>query len=95
MSFDDVESHQKFAERYDLPFPLLADTDGKAAEAYGVKTRMLGMTIAKRQTFLIDPAGNLAKHYDNVKPSTHTAEVLADLKLLSENGRSRASAVTH
>lgn len=95
VSFDDVESHQKFAERYDLPFPLLADTDGKAAEAYGVKTRMLGMTIAKRQTFLIDPAGNLAKHYDNVKPSTHTVEVLADLKLLGGNGESRASAVTH
>ncbi len=82
VSFDDVESHRKFAENYDLPFPLLADTEGNAAEAYGVKTKMLGMTVAKRQTFLIDPAGNLAKHYDKVKPETHSAEVLADLKAL-------------
>ncbi len=95
VSFDDVESHQKFAEHYGLPFPLLADTDGKAADAYGVRTKMLGMTIAKRQTFLIDPAGNLAKHYSSVKPSTHSAEVLADLRLLSGNGRARASAVAH
>ena len=85
VSFDDVESHRKFAENYDLPFPLLADTEGNAAEAYGVKTKMLGMTIAKRQTFLIDPAGNLAKHYDKVKPETHSTEVLADLKTLSAN----------
>ena len=85
VSFDDVESHRKFAENYDLPFPLLADTEGNAAEAYGVKTKMLGMTIAKRQTFLIDPAGNLAKHYDKVNPETHSAEVLADLKTLGAN----------
>lgn len=85
VSFDDVESHRRFAENYDLPFPLLADTEGNAAEAYGVKTKMLGMTIAKRQTFLIDPAGNLAKHYDKVKPETHSAEVLADLKALGAN----------
>ena len=85
VSFDDVESHQKFAENYDLPFPLLADTEGNAAEAYGVKTKMSGMTVAKRQTFLIDPAGNLAKHYDKVKPETHSAEVLADLKALGAN----------
>jgi len=85
VSFDDVESHRKFAENHDLPFPLLADTEGNAAEAYGVKTKMLGMTIAKRQTFLIDPAGNLAKHYVKVKPETHSAEVLADLKTLGAN----------
>ena len=85
VSFDDVESHRKFAENYDLPFPLLADTEGNAAEAYGVKTKMLGMTIAKRQTFLIDPAGNLAKHYDKFNPETHSAEVLADLKTLGAN----------
>lgn len=85
VSFDDVESHFKFAEHHDLPFPLLADTDGKAAEAYGVKTRMFGMTVAKRQTFLIDPAGNIAKHYKSVTPATHSAEVLADLESLGTN----------
>jgi peroxiredoxin Q/BCP len=82
VSFDDVESHFKFAEHHKLPFPLLADTEGKAAEAYGVKTRMFGMTVAKRQTFLIDPAGNIAKHYESVSPASHSEEVLADLKAL-------------
>jgi len=82
VSLDDAESHQKFAEKHGLPFPLLADIEGKASEAYGVKTRMLGMTIAKRQTFLIDPDGNLAKHYKKVKPSTHSQQVLADLRKL-------------
>ncbi|MGI9270159.1 MAG: peroxiredoxin [Woeseiaceae bacterium] len=82
VSFDDVESHKEFADHYELPFPLLADTEGKAAEAYGVKTKRFGMTLAKRQTFLIDPAGHLAKHYESVDPSTHSVQVLADLKTL-------------
>lgn len=82
VSLDDAESHQKFAEKHSLPFPLLADIEGKASEAYGVKTKMLGMTIAKRQTFLIDPQGKLAKHYEKVKPSTHSQQVLADLREL-------------
>ncbi len=80
VSLDDVESHQKFAEHYSLPFPLLADVDGQAADAYGVKTRRLGMKFAKRQTFLIDPEGKIAKHYKKVQPATHSAQVLADLK---------------
>jgi peroxiredoxin Q/BCP len=83
VSFDDVESHNEFSEHYQLPFPLLADTEGKAADAYGVKTRRFGMTLAKRQTFLIDPAGHLAKHYPSVDPDSHSKEVLADLQLLS------------
>lgn len=82
VSFDDVASHLKFAENHELPFPLLADTEGKAADAYGVRTRMLGMTVAKRQTFLIDPAGNIAKHYQSVTPATHSEEVLQDLQAL-------------
>lgn len=82
VSLDDVESHKAFAEEYSLPFPLLADVDGIAAEAYGVKTRRLGMTFAKRQTFVIDPEGKLALHYESVDPATHSAEVLADLERL-------------
>ena len=80
VSLDDVESHQKFAENHGLPFPLLADTEGKAAEAYGVKTKMFGMTVAKRQTFLIGPDGTIAMHYEKVKPDEHSAQVLADLR---------------
>lgn len=82
VSFDDVESHQRFAENHGLPFPLLADTEGIAAEAYGVKTKKRGMTVAKRQTFLIGPDGTLAKHYEEVDPDVHSAQVLADLKEL-------------
>jgi peroxiredoxin Q/BCP len=43
---------------------------------------MLGMTVAKRQTFLIGPDGTIAKHYEKVKPGAHSAEVLADLQAL-------------
>jgi len=82
VSLDDVESHRKFAENHGLPFPLLADIEGKAADAYGVKTRMFGMKMAKRQTFLISPDGTLAKHYEKVDVEEHSAQVLADLKAL-------------
>jgi len=82
VSLDDVESHKAFAENHSLPFPLLADTDGDTSAAYGVKTRMFGMTVAKRQTFIIDPDGNIAKHYEKVKPDEHSAQVLSDLKEL-------------
>jgi len=82
VSMDDVESHQEFAENHNLPFPLLADSRGQAADAYGVKTRMLGIRVAKRQTFLISPDGTLVKHYEKVDPDTHSEQVLADLKEL-------------
>jgi peroxiredoxin Q/BCP len=83
VSFDDRDSHQDFAEKYSLPFPLLADTRGTTADAYGVRTRMRGTSVAKRQTFLIDPHGRIAKHYANVDPATHSAEVLGDLAKLT------------
>lgn len=82
VSLDDVESHKAFAKNHDLPFPLLADSDGETSTAYGVKTRMFGMTVAKRQTFIIGPDGDIAKHYEKVKPDEHSAELLADLKEL-------------
>lgn len=82
VSLDDIESHRDFAQEYNLPFPLLADTEGKTAAAYGVMTRMLGMRLAKRQTFVIDPEGRVAKHYFDVQPATHAKEVLADLEIL-------------
>ena len=83
VSLDDVESHKAFAENHGLPFPLLADVEGAAASAYGVKTRMLGMEIAKRQTFIIAPDGTVAKHYAKVDPAEHSKRVLADLATLT------------
>lgn len=83
VSLDDVESHKAFAANHGLPFPLLADVDGEAATAYGVKTRMMGMEIAKRQTFIIHPDGTIARHYEKVNPAEHSKQVLADLRALS------------
>jgi peroxiredoxin Q/BCP len=84
ISLDDQESHKEFADKYSLPFPLLADTEGTTASAYGVKSRMFGMTLAKRQSFLINPDGYVAKHYANVDPDDHSEKVLADLQALQE-----------
>lgn len=86
ISLDDVESHKAFAENHGLPFPLLADVEGLASTSYGVKTRMFGMTVAKRQTFIIGPDGVIAKHYEKVKPEEHSAQILADLKELVNRG---------
>lgn len=83
VSLDDEVTHKAFADKYSLPFPILADIEGTTSEAYGVKSRMFGMTVAKRQTFLIDPNGRVAKHYAKVDPDTHSQQVLADLKELS------------
>lgn len=82
ISMDDEASHKAFAEKHGLPFPLLADTEGLAANAYGVKTRLFGMTLAKRQTFLVDPQGRIARHYEDVDPETHPRQILEDLEAL-------------
>jgi peroxiredoxin Q/BCP len=93
ISLDDVESHKSFSEEYGLPFPLLADVDGNVAKAYGVKTRMFGFTLAKRQTFIIDPDGRVAKHYAKVKPASHSRQVLADLEaMITSDGGSEPRA---
>jgi peroxiredoxin Q/BCP len=77
VSMDDVASHQKFTEKFNLPFPLLADTNGAIAKAYGVD----GGGYAKRVTFVIDGSGSIAKVYDTVKTETHASDILADLGL--------------
>jgi peroxiredoxin Q/BCP len=83
VSVDPVKAHDKFVEKYKLPFPLLADVDKKIVEAYGVwgqKTFMgrkyLGV---HRVTFLIGPDGKIKKIWPKVKPEEHAAEVLAAL----------------
>ena len=91
ISLDDVESHKAFAEKHGLPFPLLADIEGGVADSYGVKTRMFGLVVAKRQTFIIAPSGEVAKHYEKVTPATHSAQVLLDLKTLAKPNDATAS----
>ncbi len=82
ISVDDSASHAAFAKKYNLPFPLLADTSGKVAESYGALTHIGPLNIAKRYTFLIDPAANIAKAYFNVEASTHSQEIIDDLTRL-------------
>ena len=84
ISVDDVESHKKFADKYKLPFTLLADSESTTAAAYGVLKDYKLLKLASRQSFLIDPDGKIAKHYGDVDPDTHTEEVLADIKTFSE-----------
>lgn len=80
VSIDDSNSHAKFAAKYHLPFPLLADSDGKVAEAYGALNNLLVIKIAKRYTFLIDPKGKISKVYLSVDTSRHSQEIVDDLK---------------
>ena len=82
VSLDDVPSQAAFAEKYSLPFPLLSDAQQVVATAYGVLGSFGTTQIARRETFLINPAGQVAKHYAQVDPAAHSAEVLADLKAL-------------
>jgi peroxiredoxin Q/BCP len=82
VSLDDVESHAEFAEKYSLPFSILADTDKTTAKAYGVYTKVVAFEMAKRETFLINPDGLIVKHYPKVNPDKHSEEVLADLREL-------------
>ena len=83
ISVDDVASHKRFAEEHALPFTLLADTTKQTAQNYGVLRSVLGlMEIARRETFIIDPRGRVAKHYASVDPKGHSQMVLADLKAL-------------
>jgi len=80
VSPDPVDSHRKFADKYDLPFTLLADTDHAVAEAYGVwkEKSMYGKTYwgNERTTFVIDEDGRIAKVLPKVKPAEHVAQVL-------------------
>ncbi len=82
VSVDDSDSHAKFAAKYHLPFPLLADKNGSVAESYGALNNLGIIKIAKRYTFLIDPQGRIAKTYLSVDTSRHSQEIIDDLKKL-------------
>ena len=83
ISKDSVASHVKFAEKYNLPFILLADPDRVAIEAYGVwqEKKMCGKTGmgVVRTTFIIDEEGKIAKIMPKVKPDTNAQEILGQL----------------
>lgn len=80
------EENRKAIEEHGLPFPLLADHTMETAKKYGVLMARGTMMIASRDTFLIDPSGKVAKHY-NVSPDKldgHSAELLADLAAMQK-----------
>jgi len=93
VSPDDTKSHMKFATKYSLPFPLLADTEREVCDAYGVwgekslyGRKFLGVT---RATFVIDTQGKVARVWPKVKVDGHVREILETLK-----GEAPATSVT-
>lgn len=86
VSADGVESHKRFAEKYGLNFPLLADPERQAILAYGAwgKKNLYGKEYegVLRQTFLIDPEGRIAKVWRKVSPEGHAEEVAEVLRAL-------------
>ena len=83
VSPDDVKSHQKFRAKYRLPYSLLADTEHQVAEAFGVwkEKSLMGHKYwgIDRTTFLIDPAGGVARVFEKVNPDGHANEVASAL----------------
>jgi peroxiredoxin Q/BCP len=75
VSKDSAESHEKFVQKYTLPFPLLTDSDQKLIATYGAD----GVALPKRVSFLINPEGAIAKIYDKVDCDAHAAQVLEDI----------------
>ena len=82
VSLDDRSSHAEFAQKYHLPFPLLAGKGTDVADRYGAVSNLGLFKWAKRYTFLIDPQGKISKVYDKVDTSRHSKEVIDDLKKL-------------
>jgi len=84
VSVDSVESHKKFKNKHELNFPLLADTDKKVVEAYGVwkEKSMYGKTYMgiERTTFIIDKQGKISHIFPKVKVEEHYDEVLDALE---------------
>ena len=82
VSVDNVDSHKGFCTKEGLNFKLLADPNHTVVEKYGSIMEYNGMTLAARNTFLIDPSGVIRKVYLKVSPQGHSEEVLADLQQL-------------
>lgn len=86
VSKDSVASHKKFAEKYSLNFPILSDESTKTIQAYkswGIK-KFMGREFegTLRNTYLINPKGEIVKTYEKVNPLTHVTEIISDIKKL-------------
>jgi peroxiredoxin Q/BCP len=84
VSVDTAETHEKFCTKEGLTFKLLADTDTAVSTAYGSVMEYQGNKLSARNTFIIDPKGNIAKVFPSVKVQKHSEEVLAALGELQQ-----------
>ena len=82
ISMDSVASHVDFAEKYQISFSLLSDESGEVSEQYDSLTNILVTKMSKRNTFIIDPQGKIARIYHSVKPKGHSEMVLNELRSL-------------
>ena len=90
VSVDDVASHKEFAAKHSLPFTILADTSKQTARDYGVLVKFMGvMELAQRDTFIVDPAGRILKHWAKVDPKGHSELVLKELATLQAAGAAK------
>jgi len=78
------DKHQQFAEHHRLNFPLLADPQGRVARAYGALLSFGPIKLTKRHTFIINPRGEIAKHYRQVSVGTQNELLIRDLKALQQ-----------
>lgn len=85
VSYDSAESHKKFIAQYNLPFPLIADTNGVIVAAYDVKMPL--MNLSKRVSFLIDTNGKIAHVTDSANPQTHFDEMQAAIASMPKGKR--------
>ena len=77
-----IESHQRFINKQQLPFPLLSDTEGDMSKQYGALFKLGFIKITKRYSFIINPQGEIAKIYRKVIPQKHSQQIIGDLKIL-------------
>ena len=84
ISLDKTTSHQKFKEKYQLPFKLLSDPQGEVAKKYGALFKFMFIKFSRRHSFIIDPQGLIKKEYRSVNPSTHSIQIIDDLKILQD-----------
>jgi len=85
VSVDTAQSHKDFCAKEGLNFKLLADPDGKVSTEYGSVMDYKGQKLAARNTFIINPNGEIAKVYTGVKPAVHSEQVLKDLAELKKS----------
>src|SRR5437763_4883668 len=85
VSVDSAQSHKDFCSKEGLNFKLLADPDAKISTQYGSVMEYQGAKMAARNTFLINPKGEIARVYTGVKPAAHSEEVLKDLSELKKS----------